>query len=140
MTCLLGGEMAMAVFYRSKSSRKPTSTRSNQRSESEIGDFDHALVNQNVLRLQIAVNNLLRVEILQPLKQLSLISPPLFHLAEIVQPNAQRRVAAIQKVAQRAVRAVLHLDVQAVAAVLGFLAGNRGDFRGNHRVQRGIQA
>ena len=120
-------------------SRKPTSTRSNQRSEPEIGDFDYALVDQHVLRLQIAMNDLLRVKISQPLKQLVVIAPPLLHLAEIVHADAQRRVATIQKVAQRAVRAVLHLNVQTVAAVFRFLAGNRRDFRGNHGVEAGIQ-
>ena len=76
-------------------------------------------MDQHVLRLQIAMNDLFGVEVLQPLKQLSgyrLDSSR--YLSKIVQANAQRRTAAIQKVAKRAVRAVFHLDIQAVAAVL----------------------
>ena len=96
-------------------------------------------MDQYVLRLQIAMNNLLRVKISQPLKQLVLIAHPLLHLAEVVHADAQRRVATIQKVAQRAVRAVLHLNVQTVAAVFRFLAGNRRDFCGNHGEEAGIQ-
>ena len=66
----------MIVFYRLRIPGKPTPTRGNQRSQTEVCDLDDAVVDQNVLWLQIAMDDILGVEISQSLKQLSITRLP----------------------------------------------------------------
>lgn len=69
-------------------------------------------MDQDVLRLQVAVNNPLVVQVRQPLQQLRVRRLDCTHLAEEVETDGERRHVLVQYVAQGSVAAVLHLDVQ----------------------------
>lgn len=69
-------------------------------------------MDQDVLRLHVAVDNPLVVQVRQPLQQLRVRRLDCVHLAEEVETDGERRHALVQHVAQGSVAAVLHLDVQ----------------------------
>ena len=69
-------------------------------------------MDQDVLRLQVAVDNPLVVQVRQSLQQLRVRRLDCTHLAKEVETDGERRHVLVQYVAQGSVAAVLHLDVQ----------------------------